>query len=252
MRYFAVVSYDGSHFLGWQKQKDDDQSIQYTIEKQLFILLKEKIEIVGCGRTDTGVHAKDYHFHFDTNHQIDTDDLLFRLNRMLPLSIAVHDMYAVNATAHARFDAVERSYMYRMKAVANPFENHYCFHYPYSGEIHLDRLNDAAKLLLEFNDFFTFCKTRTDVKTTLCKITRSEWKYDEQNQVYTYYVTSDRFLRGMIRLIVGMCLNVMRENLTIEEVKTALQNKQRLRKDWSVEGKGLFLFGIKYPDHLKI
>lgn len=246
MRYFAVISYDGTHFLGWQKQHDGDQSVQFCIENALTLLCKEKIEVVGCGRTDTGVHAKNYHLHFDVEVTMEIDQLIFRLNRILPNSIAVHDIYQVRDDVHARFHAIERSYVYRLKNVSNPFENHYCFHYPYADELHLDKLNEAARLLLSYNDFNTFCKTRTDVKTTLCKISRSEWTYDEENKIYEYHITADRFLRGMIRLIVGMCLNVNRGNLSLEEVRHALDTKTRLQKDWSVDAKGLILYGIKY------
>lgn len=251
MRYFAVISFDGTDYIGWQKQQNGDLSVQYQIENALRLLLKQDIEVVGCGRTDAGVHAKNYHLHFDSVLIEDIDNLIFRMSRIVPISIAIHDIFVVNEQVHARFDAIERSYFYRLKNEANPFENRFCFHYPYADPLNLNTLNEAAAVLLHYDDFYTFCKTHTDVKTTVCKVTKSEWIYDDEAKIFNYHITSDRFLRGMIRLIVGMCLNVNRNNISLEDVHKALKNKERLNKDWSVESKGLFLHGIKYPENIK-
>jgi len=243
-RYFIRLSYCGTKYNGWQGQPHVGTScVQPTIEKALHQFLRTEVAIMGCGRTDTGVHAMDYYAHFDHGGIPDIPHLVYRLNKILPNDIAIHDIISVHDDAHARFDAISRSYIYHLHTAKTPFSpNSFFYHY---GAPDIVILNKAASILTEFTDFSTFCKLHTDVNTMNCKITESRWI--KKGDAYEYHITSDRFLRGMIRLIVGMCLNVDRGKLTIEEVRSALLKKERTGHDWSVPAEGLFLHSIKYP-----
>ena len=246
MRYIFRISYDGTGFFGWQAQKTSDNTIQFNIEDKLSQLFNKPIEIVGCGRTDSGVHAKDYVFHFDGDKEFDLEDLKYKFNFMIDKRIICHDCKIGPDDFHSRFDAKSRSYVYRIKQGRDPFDNRFAFEYVYNDPLDLARLNKAAQLLLKYDDFYTFCKSKTDVRTTLCKMERSEWTYDSKTSTYEYYVKSDRFLRGMIRLIVGACLNYNRGKINLDEIDSALKNKTRLNMDWSVAPQGLTLYNILY------
>ena len=243
-RYFIRLSYVGTTFNGWQKQPlGQGKSVQGLIENALTLLLKDNIEIVGCGRTDTGVHALNYIAHFDVNKPFDREKMIFTLNKMLPYEIGIHDIIPVHDDAHARFDAVSRQYNYKIHTQKDPFLA-YSWYYTY-GDLSLDVLNEAAHLLLEYSDFNTFCKSHSDVKTTTCQVTRSQWT--KMGSSFEYTVEADRFLRGMIRLVVGMCVQVCRGKLTLEKVKSALENREKTGRDWSVPAIGLTLSEITYP-----
>ena len=242
-RYFIRLSYQGSRYNGWQIQPHIGTiTVQGMIEESLRTLLQEKVELTGCGRTDAGVHARDYFAHFDASN-LDVVALMYKMNRMLPDDIAIHDIMPVHDTAHARFDAISRAYQYTLHTAKLPFE-HESFYYTYDTPI-LAKLNEAAILLLDFHDFETFCKSKSDVKTTLCSISESFWVQDGHS--FKYRITSDRFLRGMIRLVVGMCLNVSRGVVSMQEVRDALTSKKKLDMNWSVPPDGLMLCDIKYP-----
>ena len=213
------------------------------MENALFTFLRQKVDITGCGRTDKGVHARDYIAHFDIAPLDEIPTLIFRLNKLLPIDIAVHDIIQVTEDAHARFDATSRSYEYHLHTEKSPFDIH-SFYYTYDTP-NIEILNEVAELMLDHVDFTTFCKFHTDVKTMNCHITESRW--EKIGNQYIYRIKADRFLRGMIRLIVGVCLQVSRGKLTIEEVKTAMSEKRRTGQDWSVPAEGLFLCDIKYP-----
>jgi len=207
-------------------------------------LLRESISLTGCGRTDTGVHARDYFAHFDISVALsDVDSVIYRINKMLSSDIAIHNIYRVSAEAHARFDAISRSYQYHLHVNKSPFLNH-SYYYPY-GSPDLELLNKAAAIVLDYTDFTTYCKTNTDVKTMICQIEKSYWT--QEGNTFVYHITSDRFLRGMIRLIVGMCLHVCQGKLTLEEVRHSIDNKIKTKYVWSVPAVGLFLCDIRYP-----
>ena len=242
MRYFIKLQYDGSNHHGWQSQPTDIDTIQGDIEKAFSKILREKIEVVGCGRTDTGVHAKDYYMHLDLEH---LDWKLFgRVNRLLHDNIALLDFNRVEDGAHARFDATSRSYEYHIHFRKNPFMNGRSYLFPYK---HFDRekMKEAVTMLSEYTHFDTFCKSNTDVIEKVCDINRSEWVFHKEGAVY--YVSANRFLRGMIRLIVGMSLQVARGKMEIEYVKKQLAAQQRLEKALSAPAHGLYLCDIKYP-----
>lgn len=245
MRYFIRLSYCGTAYNGWQNQPHvGTVTVQDVLEKAMSTYLRTTIQLTGCGRTDTGVHARDYYAHFDVETQItDTKLFVYRVNKILPADIAVHDAFVVQDDAHARFDAMSRSYEYHLHTSKSPFLVH-SMYYPYDIN-DFDLLNQAAALISEYQDFTTFCKLHSDAKTMNCRITESYWIKNENT--YIYRITSDRFLRGMIRLIVGMCLNVSSGKLTIDEVREAMEARKRTGHDWSVPAVGLVLCDIKYP-----
>jgi len=241
-RFFVRIQYAGTAFSGWQSQPNAP-TIQDEIEASLEKVLRLKTTIVGCGRTDAGVHASDYVFHFDGEVE-DPMQLAFKLNRMLPKSISVVELRKTDSSFHARFDAKRRSYEYHIHKRKNPFRSGLSYHYPRIFNENLDLLGATASLYTQHKDFFTFCKTNTDVKTTICDVMHSEWRVSEQHLVF--HVSADRFLRGMVRLMVGACINVAEGRLDLSMVEEALLAKKRLTRDLSAPANGLFLSKIEY------
>lgn len=245
-RYFAEISYDGSGLSGWQFQKNAALTVQQIIEEGLQKLLKRRVPIVGCGRTDAGVHAKGYFYHFDIEEGIDHDWVADKLNHVLPRTIATHRIIPVSDKSHARFDAYSRSYIYRLRTYPDPFDYKYAWYYRFQ-ELDIDQMNLVAEILLNYTEFYPFCKIGSDVKTYICMLTHARWTFNETKRVYEFRITSNRFLRGMIRLIVGTCVHVQRGNLTLQDVITALDNQTRLPKEFAAPAEGLCLYDIKYP-----
>ncbi len=245
MRFFAELAYHGNAYCGWQRQPGQT-SVQEVIEDALSTILQAPVEVTGCGRTDTGVHARRYFLHFDYDRPF-PPAFLRRLNRFLPPDIAFFRLIEVAPDAHARFDATARSYEYHLLFDKNPFEQHTAYHYPFAAKLDLDQLQAAATLLLEYTEFYPFCKSHTDVKTMRCDLRRSEWLFDTDARRLVYHVTADRFLRGMVRLIVGMCLNVALGKTDLATVQEALDRQSRLPGSHSAPPQGLFLTDIRYP-----
>jgi tRNA pseudouridine38-40 synthase len=245
MRYFGCISYNGTPYHGWQKQLNTDMSVQGKIEKVLTTLLRQDILTTGCGRTDTGVHAKKFYFHFDFDGSVFWKDIIYHANKMLDSTIVIHSMYLVPDQLHARFDATERSYTYKISQRKDPFE-YFSYYYPYISEKDIDTLNDIAKIILQSTVFTQYCKSNADNETDLCTIKSSYWTYDKHTETYEYHITANRFLRGMIRLLVGMMLNVARGKLSMEEITLSLQENKSLTTPWSVPAIGLTLHDIKY------
>jgi len=245
-RYFIRLAYNGADYSGWQIQPNAP-TVQATIEEALAVLYSGKVGVVGCGRTDTAVHASDYYLHLDVDDRHSKEDLLHKLNSMVPNSIVLYSIKKVADDAHTRFDAISRSYVYKLTFENDPFRPHTVYRFDQAGRPDFDLMNDAAKLLLEYESFFPFCKTHADSETYLCAMKKSEWQKVSELE-WHYHVTSNRFLRGMVRMIVGMTLNVGLGRLDIETVKEAMDNQTRLVKAWSVPAKGLFLSNITYPD----
>jgi len=243
-RYFLRLAYNGSHFEGWQRQPRG-ASVQATIEDAMQTILKQPIEIVGCGRTDSGVHASDYYAHFDTEVAL-AHSFLRSLNALIGYDIAVYELLEMPDTAHARFDAISRSYEYKVSTRKNPFERATSFFIPNAANLDKEKMQAAARMLLNYNEFAPFCKTNTDSHTRVCHLTESFWNFD-QPHTWTYRISGNRFLRGMVRLIVGACLNVGAGRLSLETLAQQLDNQQPLPNAWSVEPQGLFLMDIKYP-----
>lgn len=244
MRYFVELAYNGTSFCGWQKQPNA-MSVQEVIEKSLSTILRRQIEVVGCGRTDAGVHAKQFFLHFDNQGNL-PENLLFRLNRVLPAEIALFRIFEVKPAAHARFDATWRAYEYCITWRKNPFGKNLLTYFSDAHTYNIDLLNQAAALLLQFEDFHTFCKTGTDVSNTNCRLIKAEWECKADEQMLIFHIRANRFLRGMVRLVVGMCVNVARGRLSLEEVENALRNKKRLVRAESAPPDGLYLTEVTY------
>jgi tRNA pseudouridine38-40 synthase len=246
-RYFLHLAYCGTHFNGWQSQINipGTRTVQGILETSLSVLTRQTISVTGCGRTDTGVHAADYYAHVDSDVDLTNSSFLHKLNSYLPQDIAVYRIFEVDSEVHARFSAVSRSYTYYMHARKMPFAP-YSYFYPY-GQPDLNLLQKTADMLLAYQDFNSFCKTRSDVRTTNCRISHSSWE-KTGDFTYEYHITADRFLRGMVRLIVGMCLQVARGKLDLDQAEAAVQNGIRTGQDWSVPPQGLFLSQVKYKE----
>ncbi len=244
MRYFLELAYNGSRFCGYQIQPNG-YTIQEDIEKALAVILRRSIKIVGCGRTDTGVHAAQFFAHFDWEEDLG-GNFLHRLNTLTSKDIVFDKIIKVADKAHARFDATSRSYRYHIDLRRNPFRQEVAYYCPYGQKLEVEKMQKAADLLLQFDDFTTFCKSRTDTKTNICKLQKASWRLDEQNQQLIFQITADRFLRGMIRLIVGMSLYVGQGKIELAAVEDALKNKKLLKTPFSAPAKGLFLMDIKY------
>lgn len=244
MRYFAELAYNGSQYFGWQNQPDKI-SVQETLESAFSTILGVPVEVVGCGRTDTGVHAKQYFMHFDYDGKFPRE-FLRRLNKFLPKDIAVFQIFNVPSQAHARFDAIHRAYEYHIDFIKNPFGIGLSYFYPFTAIPEPAKMQEAASLLLNYEEFFPFCKTKTDAKTMRCALKRSEWEGSPEAGKMVFHIASDRFLRGMVRLIVGMCLNVGIGKVSLEETRQALEQQQWLKKSWSVPPDGLYLTDVRY------
>ena len=242
-RYFIEISYDGTLFHGWQRQTKSI-SVQQVIEEALSMIFRIDVEIVGCGRTDSGVHASSYTFHVDL--PTFDDNKLFRANSIVPKSISFLQWNEVHNEAHARFDAIKRGYIYYAHSHKSPFLRQFSSRIIELKPLTVQQLNETARLLLDYDEFATFCKAHGDNKTMKCKLTRCNWSYNEETKQYILNVESDRFLRGMIRLIVGTCVQVARGDVSIGQVKEALDKQIRLEKSLSAPAQGLFLNKVEY------
>lgn len=247
-RYFVILDYNGSEFHGWQFQPNAP-SVQEVLEKSFSVFFKEPIAITGCGRTDAGVHAKNYVAHFDCSlTNLDTDtNLIFKLNRFLPNHIALRYFKRMHPEAHSRFDAISRTYRYYISKQKNPF--HYHFQLNYQGKIDIQLMNMAANQLFNYSDFTSFSKVDTDVKTNICKIMEAFWTESENQLIFT--ITADRFLRNMVRAIVGTLLDVGLGKLTITDFIKIIEANDRCQAGHSVIARALFFEEAQYPYSIK-
>lgn len=241
-RYFLELSFKGTKFSGWQIQ-DNANSVQAEINKALTILCKQPTECTGCGRTDTGVHALQFFAHFDSSENLSAPSFLFQLNSILPLDIVIHQLHELPADAHARYDATARTYQYFMHQQKNPFVNEYSWHRSY--DFDLERMNEACKYLFTHNDFSCFSKSNNQQKTNLCTIEQAIWI--KHNDMVIFTITANRFLRGMVRAIVGTMLQVGTGKMSLDEFNRVLQLGDRKEAGASVPAHGLFLTKISYP-----
>jgi len=244
-RYFIQLSYKGTAYHGWQVQPNA-VSVQELLDKALSTFFRQKVETLGCGRTDTGVHASDFFAHFDLlNHTIDTEHPreLNSVNALLPFDIAIKQFIKVTDTAHARFDATERSYEYHIHSHKNPFKQD--FSWLVKESLNISAMNKAASILFEYIDFSCFSKSNTQVFTNNCKISRAEWIKTDDG--YIFHITADRFLRNMVRAIVGTLTDVGRGKLQPDDLHKIIQSKNRSHAGTSVPACGLYLTSIKYP-----
>jgi len=245
-RYFLHLSYKGTHYHGWQVQPNA-LSVQEVMEKALSTILHEEIAVVGAGRTDTGVHASFFMLHFESpKTNLETSNLVHRLNRFLPPDIAVSKIFPVNSEAHARFSAVSRTYKYYITTEKSPFQIETS--YQYTAPLDVEKMNKAVAALFGYKDFTSFSRLHTDVKTNNCKIYRAEWKREESQLVFT--IKADRFLRNMVRAVVGTLLEVGRGKLSVDEFRRIIEKKDRGAAGASVPAEGLFLVDIEYPEEI--
>lgn len=265
-RYFIHLAYHGGNYCGWQTQPNLP-TVQLTLEQALTTLLRQPIAVVGCGRTDTGVHASDFYAHFDypsknsqqnvaiegesncfeptpkSTNILDTDLLTFKLNSYLPGDIAIYSIIPVADNAHARFDAVARTYQYHVSDRRLPFhQGLYCriFFKP-----DIERMNEAAQVLMEYDDFTSFAKLHTQVKTNICHLTEAHW--DEVGDEWVFTIRSNRFLRNMVRSVTGTLLDVGRGKLSIDGLREIVERKDRCAAGVSMPAQGLFLTKVEYP-----
>ena len=245
MRYFIEISYDGTPYHGWQRQPNA-MTVQEQLEEALSTLLRKTTSLTGAGRTDTGVHARQLFAHFDHDGAVDLEHLRFRLNRYLPEAIAVISICKVTADAHARFDATARSYEYIVGTVKDPFQKDRAF--LVEQPLDMARMQEGAELLLGSKDFKCFSRSKTDVKTYFCEVRNSVWK--AQGDTLVFSITADRFLRNMVRAIVGTLLEIGRGKMTLSELQGILLSKDRTKAGPSVPAHGLYLTAVTYPESI--
>lgn len=247
MRFFIELAYNGKAYHGWQNQPNAI-SVQQVLEHALSKLLQENISIMGAGRTDAGVHASQMFAHFDCEKPFDIPTLLFKLNSFLPNDIAVYDIFQVKDSAHTRFNAISRTYQYKIATKKNPFLYDYAYHIFFP--LNVDKMNEACKILLQYHNFQCFSKSNTDVKTYHCKIMEAFWKLNDDELIFT--ITADRFLRNMVRAIVGTMINIGLGKIEVDALHLIIQSQNRSEAGFSVPANGLFLTKIVYPESIRI
>ena len=241
MRYFIEFAYNGKNYFGFQVQPNVI-SIQERLDKALSLLLKEKIEIVGAGRTDSGVHAKQMFAHFDYEGVIDSNYWTKKMNSYLPEDIVIYRFISVSENAHARFDAKSRTYEYYIHTFKDVFRNEGSWYY--HKNLDIESMNKACKILFDYIDFECFSKVHTDVHTFNCKITTAFWKQEGNQLIFT--ITADRFLRNMVRAIVGTMINIGIGKITLEDFRKIIESKNRNEAGFSVPAHGLYLVNVEY------
>lgn len=241
LRYFIQFAYNGTHYHGWQYQPNAT-SVQETLNKALTVLLNTPINLMGAGRTDTGVHAKEMYAHFDYDSPIEVPNLVHKLNSYLPKDIAIYDIILVQDEAHCRFDATKRTYEYHINSVKDPFlEELSWYFYQY---LDVPLMNEAAKILLNHTNFQCFSKVNTDVNTFDCSIFEAYWKTENNKLIFT--ISANRFLRNMVRSIVGTLINIGLHKITLDDLENIIASKNRDKAGFSVPAHGLYLTKVKY------
>lgn len=246
MRFFLEVSYKGTAYSGFQEQENAN-TVQAEVVKAFTILIKENLQITGSSRTDAGVHALQNFFHFDTQLELNPE-ILYNLNAILPPDIVAKNLFRVKNDAHCRFDAVSRQYRYFIYSNKNPFLIDRAFFYPY--KLDMDSMCKAAEIIKEYDDFTSFSKRNTQVKTFKCIITESEWY--EENDCWVYQVRANRFLRGMVRALTATILQVGRGKIDLDQFRNIIEAKDCTQASFAVPAHGLFLTEVQFPaDYLR-
>ncbi|MCB9360966.1 MAG: tRNA pseudouridine(38-40) synthase TruA [Flavobacteriales bacterium] len=243
-RFFIQLKYKGTNYHGWQVQPNAN-SVQAEINHALATLLQEEIMVTGAGRTDTGVHATNFYAHFETEKTFDLEHICYKLNCILPKDISCVQLFKVNDDDHARFSATERTYEYWISVTKNPFliDGAYFF----NQALDIDKMNEAANLLIRKADFSCFSKSNTDTFTNDCTINKAIW--EEKNDILVFTISADRFLRNMVRAIVGTLIDVGLGKIEPQEIKNIIASKNRSDAGTSVPAHGLYLTNIKYPNN---
>mgnify|MGYP000008462195 FL=1 len=248
LRYFIELSYKGTNYHGWQYQPNAI-TIQELLNKALSTIFRTTIDVLGAGRTDSGVHAEQLFAHFDLDYKFNLNEVIYKLNSILPNDIVVHTILKVKEDAHARFDALSRSYEYRIYKGRNPFLTETTWQL-INKKLNIDKMNEAAKILLTYTNFQCFSRSNTDVKTFNCIISNAFWK--ENGEELVFYISADRFLRNMVRAIVGTLIEVGEGKIAIEDFKKIIESKNRCNAGPSAPAQGLFLTKVAYPKTLFI
>lgn len=243
-RYFIYLAFKGTNYYGWQIQ-NNEQTVQGTLQNAFSLKLGDKISITGAGRTDTGVHANYFVAHFDTDKIID-ENFIYQINNFLPDDIAINKIIKVKNDAHARFDAISRTYKYFINTTKNPFNNDYALFI--SQNLDIQKMNQACSVLFNYEDFTSFSKLHTDTKTNNCKIFEAKWEKTNNQLIFT--ITANRFLRNMVRAITGTMIDLGRNKITVSDFENIIKAKNRQLAGHSAKAKGLFLDYIKYSDNL--
>ena len=243
-RYFIEVAYKGTRYSGFQLQPNAN-TIQAEVEKALAVLFRQSFKLTGSSRTDAGVHALQNFFHFDTEIEM-LEKYRYNINSILPPDITINAIYEVGIISHCRFDAISREYKYCIYSKKNPFLIDSAYYYPY--KIDLDTLQKAAEIVKQYSDFASFAKRNTQVKTSVCKISYSEWL--QQDECVQYNVVANRFLRGMVRALVATMLKVGRGIITLEEFKYIIEGRNPIKVDFSSPPHGLFLVQVLYSANM--
>ena len=244
MRLLVECAYDGTNYVGWQVQPNG-VSVQQVIQEGLSTILREEIEVVGCGRTDAGVHASQYYFHFDTGSTI-PENLVDRINRFLPPDIAFKSIAPVDDDFHARFSATRRGYHYYMHFRKDPFQRVRSLYVHRGDELDWDLITRAAQILMEYEEFKPFCKTGSDTPHYKCSALNIEWTLEEETAIMS--IRANRFLRGMVRLITGALLRIGKEEISLDQLKKAMDSQTPLQRADSAPGHALFLSHVQYPE----
>lgn len=247
MRYFLQLSYDGGGFHGWQRQPNA-VSVQQTIEDALSTIMQQNVEIKGAGRTDTGVHARQMFAHLDLDDDVDTSRLLKSANYMVGHGISLQRLIPTRKGAHARFDAISRTYSYYITMRKDPFLFPYTHFLSSVPDVGL--MNEGGKILIATEDFSSFAKLHTDVKTNICHVSEARWELDEKTEILKFTITADRFLRNMVRAVVGTLLDLGRGKFNLDGLQSIIQKKNRCDAGMSMPAKGLFLERIVYPSSI--
>lgn len=245
MRYFLEISYDGTHYHGWQRQ-ENALSVQQVVEESLSLILRRETGITGSGRTDTGVHCEQQYFHIESEKLINGQELLYKLNSLLPPDISINSIARVQDEAHARFSALSRSYEYRITTRKNPFLKRYA--HAFYKPLNVELMNEACRELPGKHDFEAFSKVKTDVENYLCDISNALWT--PQNDLLIFEITANRFLRGMVRAVVGTLLELGTGKLSIDQFQQIIVDKDRRKAGSSAPAAGLFLTSVKYPEEI--
>lgn len=241
LRYFIKLAYNGTHYHGWQYQPNA-ASVQETMNKAFSVLLNTTINLMGAGRTDTGVHAKEMYAHFDFESPFDIPSLMHKLNSYLPKDIVIYDIIPVHDEAHTRFDATKRTYEYHINSFKDVFSQEQSWYFHQKLDVVL--MNEAAQLLLNHIDFQCFSKVNTDVNTFDCTIFEAYWKQEKGNLIFT--ISANRFLRNMVRAIVGTLVNIGLHKITLADFTAIIESKNRDKAGFSVPAHGLYLTKIEY------
>lgn len=248
-RYFVEISFRGTHYHGWQSQPNA-LTVQAEIESAIKMLTHEELKMTGAGRTDTGVHARYYVAHFDTDNSLPAsgNDFLYKINAILPQDIAIHNIFPVKSDVHARYSAVSRTYQYTVSQVRNPFSLELSWYYPIPVDV--AAMNEAAERLLCFTDFTSFSKLHSDVKNNLCQLYEARWTINGGELVFT--IRGNRFLRNMVRSIVGTMIDLGRGKLKMDDFIRIIESRNRNMAGFSVPAKGLALVQVEYPADIRL